>query len=262
MRTIIILLAVLAGFTACRSKAAKQQGADKEEWIVLFNGKDLEGWTPKIKGYPAGENFANTFRVEEGLLKVRYDGYNTFGERYGHLFYNKRTFSNYRLRVEYRFVGEQAPDGPGWAWRNSGAMLHCQPVESMHVDQDFPVSIEAQFLGGNGVDERSTGSVCTPGTEIYIGGEPYKGHCATSDSKTFHGDEWVTMELIVHGDRTAYHVVGVDTIMTYTNITVGGGNVSPAPAIRPGPLSEGYISLQSESHPIDFRKVEILELSE
>src|SRR3954454_13825444 len=51
---------------------------DHEEWITMFNGRDLSGWTPKITHHDLGENFANTFRVEDGLLKVRYDGYKSF----------------------------------------------------------------------------------------------------------------------------------------------------------------------------------------
>lgn len=233
----------------------------EEEWIQLFNGENLDGWTVKIKGYPAGENFGNTFRVEDGTIKVRYDGYDAFNERYGHIFYTKRKFSHYKLRVEYRFVGEQVEGGPGWAYRNSGAMLHCPSPETMHVDQDFPVSIEAQMLGGNGTDERTTANVCTPGTEIYVDGEPYKGHCYSSHSKTYHGDQWVTLEMIVLGDSIVHHVMEGDTVLTYTHLTVGGGNVSPKPTIPDGPLVEGYISLQSESHPVEFRKVELLDLS-
>src|SRR6266567_2083871 len=118
-------------------------------WINLFNGKDLTGWTPKIKGYELGENFGNTFRVEDGVMKVSYDQYNKFDRKFGHLFY-KDKLSHYRLRVEYRFVGDQCPGGEGWATRNSGVMLHCQPPETMAKDQDFPASIEVQFLGGLG----------------------------------------------------------------------------------------------------------------
>lgn len=251
-----ISFVMLLCLAACTTKKAPQV----ETWETLFNGKDLNEWTVKIKGYPAGENFANTFRVEEGLMKVRYDGYDSFDERFGHIFFHK-PYSHYKLRVEYRFVGEQAPNAPGWAYRNSGAMLHCQAPETMHLDQDFPVSIEAQFLGGDNTGERPTGSVCTPGTEVSIEGEPYKGHCANSSSKTYHGDQWVTMELIVLGDSIAHHVIDGDTIMSYSHIRVGGGNVSPKPTIPEGPLTKGYISLQSEGHPIDFRTVEILDLS-
>lgn len=256
MKTLLIILSFVCCFSACN----KQQKAEEEKWISLFNGENLEGWTVKITGYPAGENFGNTFRVEDGLMKVRYDAYDTFNERFGHI-YTDKSYSHYKLRVEYRFVGEQVTGGPGWAIRNSGAMLHSQDPHTMHLDQDFPVSIEAQMLGGDGENERSTGNVCTPGTEVYIEGVPYTGHCASSTSKTYHGDQWVTMDMIVLGDSIVHHVIEGDTIMTYTHITVGGGNVSPAPNVAPGPLKEGRISLQSEGHPVDFRKVELVDLS-
>ena len=50
--------------------ARGQDKAAEKGWIALFNGKDLDGWTPKIKGYAAGENYGDTFRVEDGVLKV------------------------------------------------------------------------------------------------------------------------------------------------------------------------------------------------
>ena len=253
-RLSIILIAGLC-FIACNQKNTKT-----EQWIQLFNGTDLDNWTVKITGYPAGENFGNTFRVEDGVIKVSYDAYDTFDNRFGHIFTNEK-FSHYKLRVEYRFIGEQIAGAPGWAYRNSGVMLHCQSPESMHIDQDFPVSIEAQMLGGNGQDQRTTGNVCTPGTEIYINNMPAPDHCYSSNSETYHGDQWVTLEMIVLGDSIVHHIIGNDTILTYSNITVGGGNVNPPPTVPLGALSEGYISLQSESHPVEFRKVELLDLS-
>jgi hypothetical protein len=247
-------------FAALCLSGCKQFGK-QEEWIQLFNGKDLTGWTVKITGYPAGENFGNTFYVEGGIMKVKYDAYgDDFAGRFGHI-YTNNAYSHYKLRVEYRFAGEQAPGGAEWAYRNSGAMLHAQAPETMAIDQDFPVSVEAQMLGGDGENERRTGNVCTPGTEVYINGLPYIKHCAESTSKTYHGNQWVTMEMIVLGDSIVHHVIDGDTIMTYTNLTVGGGNVSPKPEIPEGPLKEGRIALQSESHPIEFRKVELLDLS-
>jgi len=85
------------------------------DWQQLFNGKDLTGWDIKIKGHDLNENYGNTFRVEEGVMKVAYDQYTDFNRQYGHIFY-KEDFSHYLLRVEYRFVGEQAPEGEGWAF--------------------------------------------------------------------------------------------------------------------------------------------------
>ena len=176
-------------------------GADRKDWIPLFDGKSLEGWVPKITGYDVGVNFGNTFRVENGVLKVAYDQYDTFGGRFGHLFY-KTPFSHYRLVVEYRFVGAQAKDGPDWAFRNSGAMIHGQPVETMQKDQDFPISIEVQLLGGRGDGKpRPTANLCTPGTNVVMDGKLVTAHCVESTSKTFDGDQWVRVEVEVHGGR-------------------------------------------------------------
>lgn len=233
------------------------------EWIELFNGKDLADWTPKIRTHELGVNYANTFRVEDGLMKVRYDGYSQFDRQYGHIFY-KQPFSYYLLTVEYRFVGEQCPGGEGWALRNSGAMLHGQDPKTMLKDQDFPISIEAQFLGGNGKDKRSTCNLCTPGTNVVMADTLFTPHCINSKSETYHGDQWVKANFIVLGDREVHHLVGMDTVISYYKPQIGGGNVAPVdPTVKiNGKLIEGgYISLQSESHPIDFRRVALMDLS-
>lgn len=232
------------------------------DWQTLFNGKDMKDWTVKISTHDLNDNFANTFRVEDGLMKVRYDGYDQFDRQYGHIFYNK-PFSNYLLQVEYRFVGEQANGGEGWATRNSGAMLHCQDPKTMLKDQDFPMSIEAQFLGGNGTDKRSTCNLCTPGTNVVMDGKLITSHCVNSTSETYHGDQWVTANFIVMGNGQVHHLVGSDTVISYSQPQIGGGNVNPVdPKVKVDGqmLTGGWISLQSESHPIDFRTVRIIDL--
>lgn len=236
--------------------------AAKEEWMPLFNGRDLEGWTPKIRGYALGENFGQTFRVEDGILKVVYDQYTGFDDRFGHLFY-REPFSWYRLRAVYRFTGGQVPGGPGWALRNSGLMIHGQTPESMGIDQDFPISIEVQLLGGTGEGPRSTANLCTPGTNVEMNGALFTNHCVNSTSKTYDGDQWVQVEVLVLGDSLIQHYVEGDTVLTYTHPRIGGGNVSafdPAAFTDGLRLSGGSISLQSESHPVEFRSVELLNL--
>jgi hypothetical protein len=232
-------------------------------WTSLFNGKDLTGWTPKISGHELGDNYKNTFRVENGVLKVSYDGYTAFENRFGHLFY-KDKFSRYVIAVEYRFTGEQAPGGAGWATRNSGIMIHCQDPKTMTKDQDFPISIEVQLLGGLGKGPRTTANLCTPGTNVVMNGALETRHCINSTSKTFDGDQWVRVEVEVDGDRVVTHRVNGETVLTYEKPQVGGGNVNkhdPAVKVDGTPLKEGWISLQSESHPIEFRKVEIKRLN-
>ena len=230
-------------------------------WVQLFNGKDLTGWTPKIKGYPAGENFGNTFRVEDGIMKVSFDAYDKFDQRFGHIFYEKQ-YSHYIVRVEYRFTGEQCEGGPGWAIRNSGIMVHGQTPESMDLKQDFPVSIEVQLLGGNGVDERTTGNLCTPGTNVVMEDQLITRHCTTSGSQTYHGDNWVTAEVEVKGNEIVRHFINGDLVLDYTKPQLDPKDADAKKLIRDGELMlcEGTISLQSESHPVEFRKVEIKEI--
>lgn len=239
--------------------------APEADWIQLFNGRDLSGWTPKITHHGLGDNFADTFRVENGVLQVRYDKYPTFDRQFGHLFY-RTPYSYYRLVIEYRFVDEQAKGGPGaWALRNSGVMVHSQDPRSITREQDFPISIEAQFLGGNSDGkQRSTLNVCTPGTEIVVNGSLYPEHCLSSTSRTFDGDQWVRAELLVLGAGQIAHFVNGEKVLEYALPQFGGGVVhNHDPAAQPtGQLiAGGYISLQSESHPIDFRKVALLNLA-
>ena len=248
-------------FALLACQGSQTQTSDRD-WIQLFNGKDLNDWTVKITGYPTGENFANTFRVEDGMMKVSYDGYDQFEEKFGHIFFRKK-YSWYLLGVEYRFVGDQAAGGPGWAVRNSGAMLHCQDPRTMLKDQDFPISVEVQFLGGNGKDERTTANLCTPGTNVVIDGKLFTNHCLSSTSKTYHGDQWVRVEVLVLGDSLMEHIVEGKTVLKYEKPQIGAGNVInyDESVKKDGMLlREGYIALQSESHPVEFRKVELFDL--
>lgn len=249
-------MAALAALLA--ATVSGQTPAPKERWVQLFNGRNLDGWIPKIKGYALGEDPLRTFRVEGGVLKASFDRYENFDGRFGHLFY-KKPFAHYVLRVEYRFVGEQCPGGPGWAFRNSGAMLHCQDPKTMRKDQDFPVCIEAQLLGGDGKNERPTNNVCTPGTHIVMDGKLITQHCNNSRSKTYHGDQWVTAEMEVHGSGKIIHRVNGEVVLEYEQPQLDEGDADGAKLIKDGKklIESGYISLQSESHPVEFRKVEI-----
>ena len=225
------------------------------KWKQLFNGKDLNDWQIKIRHHELNDNFGNTFQVNDGNIQVRYDEYSKFDEQFGHLFY-KEPFSSYLIGVEYRFVGDQVKGGPGWAYRNSGIMVHGQDPATMTVDQDFPNSIEVQLLGGNGKDERSTANLCTPGTQFVKDGKIIKQHCINSTSKTYHGDQWTRVEVLVLRDSLIVHYVNGEEVMRYTK-----PQLDPIKGSEQGELlKSGSISLQSESHPVDFRKVEIIDL--
>ena len=253
-----------AGVTAAQDAAAPAApDASPATWRPLFNGKDLTGWTPKIVGHDLGDNFGDTFRVVDGLLTVSYENYDAFNGRFGHLFY-KDEFASYRFRTEYRFVGPQVKGGPGWAFRNSGVMIHGQSAESMTKKQNFPVSIEVQILGGREKGERPTSNLCTPGTNVVRNGKLWTPHCLNSNSKTYRGDGWVTAEIEVRGD-TIRHLIDGHTVLAYEQPQLDPRDADAKKLLADGrskQLRKGTISLQSESHAIQFRSVEILKLEE
>jgi hypothetical protein len=254
---------VLLGFlsTTC-SLTARADEANGGKWVSLFNGKDLDGWIPKIRYHDAGDNYANTFRVQDGLLTVSYDGYDGFDATFGHLFHEDE-FSHYRFRVEYRFIGEQCKGGAGWALRNSGVMVHGERPQTMAKDQDFPTSIEVQLLGGDGQTKRTNANLCTPGTNVVKEGKLFLPHCTPSSSETYHGDQWVTVEIEVRGNELVKHIIDGKTVLEYTEPQLDERDAHAKElAEKAGTvmLSKGSISLQSESHPLQFRKVEVMVL--
>lgn len=254
----LVILSLTIGFFQAIS-----QKKSEEKWIQLFNGKDLSNWNVKITGHPIGENYKNTFRVVDGgVMQVNYDEYGgVFNNSFGHIFY-KNEFSQYKLRLEYRFTGEQLKDMAAWAKRNSGVMIHCQKPESMNVEQKFPISIEVQLLGGLDDGERPTANVCTPGTHIYLKDDLEKKHCIKSASKTYNGDQWVQLDIVVKKDIIIHKING-EVVMEYYKPQIGG-KVDFDEDYWKGkegqPLNKGYISLQSESHPVEFRNIELLEI--
>ena len=247
---------------------------EAENWIPLFNGKDLTGWDIKISGKDINDNARNTFVWEDDMLRIKYDEYDNFDDLYGHMYY-KTPYAHYKLRFDYRFTGEQTPGGSSWNVRNSGVMLHSKSAESNEYDQDFPVSVELQLLGGLSDGEtRTTANVCTPGTTVMMGDTLNNKHCISSSSKTYDGDQWVHAEAIVLGGKAMHFLIEGDTVLSFQDPELGGGNekqmnnwglVEDAKKwlARDGEiLTKGYISLQAESHPIDFKNVELLELKE
>lgn len=273
MKRTAFLILFLLGWIACE----KTPTMDQEEWISLFNGKDLSDWTIKFANQDLNVNHQNTFRVQDSMIRIAYDQYDTFDNAYAHMYYNK-PYSYYKLRFDYRFTGEQVKGGEDWNVRNSGIMLHSQSAESNDYGQYFPVSIEIQLLGGLGEGERSTGNVCTPGTALVMDGKVDYRHCISSNSKTYHGDDWVSAEVVVLGGESIAHLIENDTVLKYQSPQIGGGFTRPSSgdedwtsrgvveskdhwiAKEGEVLTQGYISLQAESHPIDFKNIHILDL--
>lgn len=245
--------------------AAAPEAPEGGGWAPLFDGRSLDGWTPKIRGHAPGDNYRNTFRAENGAIRVSYEDYDTFGERFGHLFY-KTPFEAYRLRLEYRFYAPPPADTPGWARYNSGVMIHSQPPESMAEGDAFPVSVEAQLIGPGSAAAVTNGNVCTPGTHIVMGGRLVTQHCINSAFPAPPNGEWHAFEIEVSPQGVITHRVNGEVVMTYSGVQLDpdGGMANSRPLVEAVggrlELGGGYISLQSEGSPIEFRNIEILEL--
>jgi len=250
---------VIAGSTLW---AADALAAEDGEWHSLFNGRDLAGWTVKINKHPLGENYADTFRVEDGVIKVAYDRYGKFDEQFGHL-YSNQAYSNYILRLEYRITGTAVADSPPWAKLNSGVMIHSQSPMSMGLNQPWPASMEFQFLSVGATAGRQTGNVCTPGTNLEMKGKLLTDHIIDSTSKLFPVDEWVAVEVEVHGNTEVIHRVNGVEVLRYQHPQLDPKEDSAKALLAAGAplqLSFGHIALQAESQPVWFRNIRIRQL--
>ncbi len=242
------------------TKNSSCQLQKSRQWVSLFNGKNLNNWTPKIAGHPLGENFGNTFRVEHKMLSTRYDQYDSFNNRFGALYYNKK-FTSYRLKVEYRFVGNLTPGAPSWGFRDGGIQYHCQPPATVGLNQSFPVCLEYNLHGRKDAGDRPTGEICASGMYVEINGKRNSAYCTPPTVKrTFAGDQWVTAEIEVQ-DGTITHFVNEEQIIQFENPRLDSTHTEAKKMIIAGRdmVRDGYISLQSNSHPMDFRKIEIME---
>ncbi|MDZ7693087.1 MAG: DUF1080 domain-containing protein [Balneolaceae bacterium] len=256
----ILLLFVSSILISC---GAEQQPAADQEWQTLFNGENLDGWIPKFHHHKVGDNYANTFRVVDGVIQVNYNDYDTFNERYGHLFYEE-PFSSYHLKFEYRFTDQWMEDAPSYTYRNSGVMFHSQAPNTILKEQDWPISVEYQMLAEeNEGESRPTGNMCSPGTEVVFEGEMDPRHCINSSSDTYTWDQWVSAELIVHSDSLVIHKVNGQKVLEYTKPQIGGGVVNgydPEIKVDGKLLKEGYIGLQAEGQGVEFRNIKIRDL--
>jgi hypothetical protein len=234
-----------------------------DEWHSLFNGRDLSGWTPKIAKHAVGDNYAETFRVEDGVIKVSYAKYGKFDGQFGHL-YSNQPYSSYILRLEYKFTGAAIADSPPWAKLNSGVMIHSQSPLSMRLGQEFPVSMEFQFLATGSSAGKQTGNVCTPGTNLEMKGKLLLDHIIDSSSKFFPLDEWVTAEIEVHGNDEVIHRINGVEVLRYQHPQLDPRDDDAKALLAAGAplqLGFGHIALQAESQPIWFRNIRIKPLS-
>jgi 3-keto-disaccharide hydrolase len=264
IRAVVALMgaALSLSLVACAKKPQVNVSAPAGQWISLLNGKNLEDWTVKIAGHDLNDNYRNTFRVEDGLLKVSYEQYEKFGGRFGSLFYKKK-LSHYWFRAEYRFVGKQVSGAPSWAYKNSGIQLHSQAPDTVRKDQEFPVSVEFDIVGGRLLGRHPTGDVCENGTRVTIDGSVLRDKCSKLSDVTIPGDEWVVILAEVQGGTRVRQIVNGVLVVEYTDLALDENDADARRLLNSGgdkALTSGYLSIQANGHPIEFRRIEILPI--
>lgn len=254
--TVVVSLAAALMSASAEAKPGK--------WKRIFDGRSLKGWTPKITGAAAGVNLGNSFTVANRAIRVTYAGWNRFDGRFGHLAYN-RPYSAFRLRFQYRFFGKALPDVENWQHSNSGAMLLAQSPWSMSRNQKFPVSLEAQLLGAERPTPQPSGNLCTPATHVVIGGKLETEHCILSTSPVMPNNQWISAEFEVTKDGRVTHFINGRPVFHYSDPQYDPTDADAKPLIAAagGKLAvrKGYIYLQSEGHPVEFRNIEVMELN-
>lgn len=259
--------------TLAAGTALAQGGPNDTVWTRLWTGTNLSDWDIKFQGSALNVNLNNTFRAVDGNLEVNYSGWSSFNNQFGHAGYKVRPFSFYLLRAEHQHWGSQPSGSPGWAKENNGLMLHSQSVASMGINQDFPVSMETQLLGSGNTesDNNSTLNLCTPGTAFYTtatGGTRNDAHCISASNNTRVGTGvWQWSTVLVMGDSIIRHyngpaATGTPTFTYYrpvraTNSGAGGVTI---PMVNNERITEGYITIQAETHPYRFRVIDVLNL--
>lgn len=230
-------------------------GGASDGWVKIFNGQDLTGWSPLIHKSAYKQDPYNTFRADpvNHVIKVTYEDYpNGFEDRCGLLYYDK-LLTNYRVRVTYRFLEPQAPGPVSWGKNNTGLMIFGIDPAKVTGDPEFPPLIEIQLLGANSTGGNTTPNMCVPGgmTMKKSTAECGNNHTGVAPPPAA---EWVTVEAEVH-------VKGDTKVFQYPNKTTPVITMS-GPVYQGKDVVNGYLSLQSESQPLEYKDIELMELPE
>jgi Domain of Unknown Function (DUF1080) len=202
----------------------------------LFDGKSLDGWV--VDGPAKGKTGRTMWSVEDGRIVC-------LGEAFGFLRYDRRQFSDFTLRVEYRFSPKEGANPQG----NSGLGIRTGKFDPERSRETRPAyaAFEVQLLddAGSSPSVHGTGSLYR-----------YKSPTANSARPA---PEWNTIEVECAGPRITVRLNG-QTILEADQTELADVKTKPASVAAPKDKPrKGYIALQSHSGRVEFRKVQIRE---
>jgi hypothetical protein len=189
--------------------------------VQLFNGKDLSGWRAVFDDPTIAAHEA--WQADNGVLRAM-----AIGKGYIH---TEVPYADYKFHVEWRW-----PKGPG----NSGVVLHI-----VGGDRVWPKGFEAQLKSDHAGDIVMFADA--RGTRAAFGEKP-------GEPKTTRLDRIGPSRENPIGKWNSYDIVSAGGTVT---LSVNGEEVNHMTDAVP---NAGYIALQTEGTPIEFRNITLTPL--
>jgi len=182
--------------------------------VSLLNGRDLAGWYL----------YLGDVKPAADAVVVNADGVIRFGANMTGYFVTEKTFSNYRLSLEWRWPA----DAP--ANTNGGVFVHLRKPDAL-----WPVCIEAQLANKNAGQLVGQGGVDVPGAPL-INGKKRAPKLRESSEKPI--GEWNTYEIVCRGRTLEVSINGVRQNR-----------------IEGLPIDSGAVGFQLEKFPFEVRRI-------
>jgi hypothetical protein len=190
--------------------------------VQLFNGKDLSGWRAVFDDPTTKTNEA--WKIDKGVLRAM-----AIGKGY---IRTEVPYADYKFHVEWRW-----PKGPG----NSGVVLHI-----VGGDRVWPKGFEAQLKSEHAGDIVMFADA--RGTRAAIGEKP-------GEPKTTRLERIGPSRENPAGEWNSYDIVSSGGTVT---LSANGEEVNHMSNAVP---NAGYIALQTEGTPIEFRNITLTTLT-
>lgn len=231
------MLIILPAFGQDVNKLTSKE--KKEGWVLLFNGKDFNGWR-QCNGTAMPQNWI----IEENAMKVfTGEGKKPGSGSNGDIVFGEKKFKNFEFSIDWK-ASKMA---------NSGIFFNVREVPGQPIYYAAP---EVQVLDNVDATDNKLAS--------HLAGSLYD--MIAADPKTVHpAGEWNTIVIRVQNGKVTHTQNGVK-VLEYELWTpawdalVANSKFKSFPGWTEGISKEGYIGLQDHGFPVWFRNIKIREL--
>jgi hypothetical protein len=237
---LVFAAALLISFPTFSQEVNKLSTKEKNEgWVLLFNGKNFDGWrqcnaTTMAQNWVINDNAMQVFTAKD---KKPGQGSN------GDILFGNKKFKNFELTIDWK-AGKMG---------NSGIFYYVREVPGKPIYYAAP---EVQVLDNVDATDNKIDS--------HLAGSLYD--MIAADPKTIKpAGKWNTCVILVNKGKVTHTMNGVK-VVEYTLWTpewdalVAKSKFKTFEGFTEGIAKEGYIGLQDHGYPIWFRNIKIREL--